>query len=236
MSGRHFQTPRIVQPSGRRPLLVLLLVVLVASVVGWFTFDYGQRKAGYFASRSDARTQGLEQRLEELGKECDQQRELAARYQRASQIDRMAADQVREELKTLQQQRAKLQQKVAFLQSLISGEVTVLQVSQMEVARDGEGRTYRYSFLVSKRAKSDAKVTGKVELQVVGQQEGKEITLKSDKLGLSEPLTMGFKYFQKFEGKLQLPAEFVPSELVVIGQPKGKKFKRFEQRIKWQFG
>lgn len=240
MSGTSFRTPKIVQPGGSRPLfamlLVLLLMMLLAGAVGWYAYDYGQRRAGYFASRSAAEYEALEQRLATLGEECDRQRELAARYERASQIDHAAAEQVQKELMEFQQQRAELQQKVAFLQSLVSGKVTALQVSQMELVREGEGNTYRYSFLISKRAKSDAKVSGSVELQVAGQLQGKAATLASDKLGLGEPLKMGFKHFQKFEGKLQLPVDFIPRELVVTGKPDGKKFKQFEQRLKWQVG
>ena len=236
MPGHPFKTPRIVQPSGRRPLLLLVLLALVAALAAWLAYDYGQRRGGYFAGRSDARIGELEQRLRALTAECDEQRELAARYQRASQIDRAAVGQVREELAALQEERSELEQQVAFLRSLISGEVNALQVSRLTLEREGEGNSYRFSFLVSKRAKSDARISGTVDLKLVGQLQGRESVLASDKLGLSGPLKMGFKHFQKFEGTLELPAGFIPRELLISGRPDGKKFKPFEQRLKWKVG
>ena len=232
MPGQAFKTPKIVQPSGRGPLFVLLLLVAAA----WFAYHYGQRGAGYLAEESGAHTRELEQRLQTLDAECEQQRELAARYQRARQIDRAAVEQVQQELTALQQERADLQQRVAFLQSLISGKVTRLQVSQLELAREGKSNTYRFSFLVSKRDKGDAKISGKVELALAGKMKGKDHLLKAKELGLAEPLKMGFKHFQKIEGKLILPEGFEPRELVISARPSGRKFKPVEQRLKWQLG
>lgn len=236
MPHKHFQTPRIVEPGGQRPVVLLLLVLSLTAVVGWYSYDYGQRQGGYSSKQSEAEKAQLERRLESLGEECDKQRELAARYQRASQIDSLAAEQVREEMKALQQERSDLRKKVAFLNSLVSGEMAALQVSQVELGRKGDGNTYQFSFMVSKRAKDDAKVTGKIDLQISGKLKGKKTTLTPEKLGLGEALKMGFKHFQKFEGTLKLPDGFVPNELIVVGQPRSKKFKRFEQRVKWQVG
>lgn len=236
MPEKHFQTPKIIEPGERHPLLLLLLVLSLMAMVGWYAYDFGQRRGGYFAHKSEAQKVQLKQQLKSLGEECDKQRELAARYQRASQIDRLAAEQVREEMKTLQQERSDLRKKVAFLDSLISGEVAALQVSQVELERRGDGNTYGFSFMISKRAKDDVRVTGKVDLKVSGKLQGKQTTLTPEKLGLNDVLKMGFRHFQKFEGTLKLPDGFDPGELIVVGQPEGKKIKRFEQRIKWQLG
>ena len=46
-------------------------------------------------------------------------------------------------------------------------------------------------------------------------------------------MKMGFRHFQKFEGSLELPEGFVPSELVVLGEPANKNFKSFEHRAHW---
>lgn len=236
MPEKHFQTPKIIEPGERHPLLLLLLVLSLMAMVGWYAYDFGQRRAGYFAHESEAQKVQLKQQLKSLGEECDKQRELAARYQRASQIDRLAAEQVREEMKTLQQERSDLRKKVAFLDSLISGEMAALQVSQVKLERRGDGNTYGFSFMISKRAKDDVRVTGKVGLKVSGKLQGKQTTLTPEKLGLNDVLKMGFRHFQKFEGTLKLPDGFDPGELIVVGQPEGKKIKRFEQRIKWQLG
>jgi len=234
MPEKHFQTPKIVHPSGARSTLLYILAGLGAALLAWFAYQYGLRQAGFLQGRSATEKATLSERAEELEAELEKQRERAARFERASQIDRLAAEQVREELKALQQERSELTKKVAFLNSLVSGEMTMLQVSKVELSQQDQENAFRFSFLVSKRAKGDERVSGQVRLQVAGKLEGKETMLNPQKIGLDKTMKMGFRHFQKFEGKLQLPDGFVPSELVVVGEPKGKKFKSFEHRTRWK--
>ena len=238
MPVKHFETPRIVTPGSRRSRvwMLLLLVLGLLAGVAWLAYDQGRQAAGFFSRRSDAEYRALEQRLQTLSQECDRQRELAARYQRASQIDREAVADVREQLKALQDERAALREKVTFLNSLISGKMTGLEISSMALKREGDGNSYRLSFLVSRRSKGEGRVSGSLEIRVKGQLAGKETVIDSGRLGLKEPLKMGFRHFQKFEALLTLPAGFIPRELKVVGHPKGKVFKPFEQTLKWQVG
>ncbi len=233
MSHKHFQTPKIVHPGEGRSRLFWLLPLALVATPAWFAYQYGLQRSGYLPGYVEIGEGGIVQRVQELQAEVDRQRELAARFERASQIDRLAAEQVREELMMLQKERADLLKKVALLDSLVSGEMTALQVSQIELTREGEGSRYRFSFLVSKRAKGDEKVRGKVRLAVSGELKGEQSTLSSKKLGIPEGMKMGFRHFQKFEGSLELPEGFVPSELVVLGEPANKNFKSFEHRAQW---
>jgi len=234
MSHKHFQTPKITHPGERRsPLLWLLVLLALVVVPAWFAYQFGLQQSGSYGQPGAAGQGGISQRMRALQDELGRQRELAARFERASQIDRLAADEVREELTILQKERADLLKKVALLDSLVSGEVTALQVSQVELSQEGEGSSYRFSFLVSKRAKGDEKVRGRVRLAVAGEIGGEQSTLSATKLGMPEGMKMGFRHFQKFEGSLQLPEGFVPSELVVLGEPVNKNFKSFEHRVQW---
>ncbi len=232
MSRKTFKTPKIVSP-GRRPVWPWVVVLALVAGTGWFAYDYGRRNAGYFADASDRQVRVLEQRISTLEKECKQQRELAARFQRASQIDRAAAQAVQATIKDLEAERAELRQKVAVLNTLISGKVTALEVSKVKLARNGQSNEYAVEFIISKRDKGGERVTGQLELRVAGHQGGKEAVLKDTQLGLEEPFKMGFKHFQRFEGKLKLPKGFTPGQIVIKGKPAGKKFKKFEKRLKW---
>jgi hypothetical protein len=236
MPEKHFQTPRIVEPGSRGRLGWIAVLLLLTGVAAWFAYDYGRQSAGYFSNRSEAEYQALKQRLEAASRECDQQRELAARYQRASEIDRQAVAEVRERLKVLQAERARLRDKVSFLNSLVSGKTAALEVSDLKLRRDEDSNEYVVSFLVSQRAKGDQRVSGRLEIRVAGQLAGKATVIEPGKLGLKQPLKMGFRHFQKFEARLKLPAGFIPRELLVIGHPQGEVFKPFERRLKWQVG
>ncbi len=233
MAKREFKTPRIVQ-AGQRPLWPWLLGVVALAGAAWLGYRQGQQHAGDPVNASDAEIEALQARIGELQEECEQQRELAARYQRASQIDRAAADEVREALRVAQEEQAKLRKKVTFLNSLISGKVTALEISAVKLIRQGESSEYAFSFLVSKRDKGGERVSGRVKLWLSGRLDGEAVELDEKQLGIAQGLKMGFKHFQRFEGKLKLPEGFIPRELVIQGYPDGKKFKPFEKRINWQ--
>lgn len=232
MPKKSFKTPKIVSP-GRRPVWPWILGLALLAATAWLAYDYGRRNAGYFVEASDRQIDTLEQRIAALEKECDEQRELAARYQRASQIDKAAAQAVQETIKNLEAERAELRQKVAVLNSLISGKVTALEVSKVKLVQKGQSNEYTLEFIVSKRDKGGERVTGQLQLQVVGRQDGKKKVLGDEQLGLDQPFKMGFKHFQRFAGELKLPKGFAPDEIVIKGKPAGKKFKNFEQRLKW---
>ncbi len=233
MSKGQFKTPRIVQAK-RRPLWPWLLGVVALAGVAWLAYRQGQQHAGYPVNASEAKIEALQARIGELREECDQQRELVARYQRASQIDRAAVKEVREALRVAQEEQAKLRKQVTVLNSLISGKVTALEISAVKLVRQGESREYAFSFLVSKRDKGGERVSGRLKLRLSGLLDGKAVVLDEKRLGIAQGLKMGFKHFQRFDGKLKLPEGFIPRELVIQGYPDGKKFKPFEKRIKWQ--
>ncbi len=63
----------------------------------------------------------LQQRIDELEEERDALRASAARFERAGQIDRAAADGVQSEVKALQDERAELKREVALLKPWFPG-------------------------------------------------------------------------------------------------------------------
>lgn len=232
MPRNSFKAPKIVSP-GRPPVWPWILGLVVVTGTAWLAYDQGQRSAGYLAEATSRQIDSLTQQVAILEQDCAEQRALAARYQRASQIDRAAVQAVQETVKDLQAERAKLRQKVAVLNSLLSGKVAALEVSEVRLAQKGQSNEYFLEFIVSKRDKGGERVTGQLLLQLVGQQDGKKKVLEYQHLGLDGPFKMGFKHFQRFAGELKLPKGFAPDEIVIIGDPDGKKFKRFEQHLKW---
>ena len=96
-------TPRIVQPGERSWLwLWMWLLVLVALAAWtWQVFEFGRQQAGFSVGQRDAMEAELMQRIEELAAERDALRSDAARFERAGQIDRAAADGVQAEVKAL---------------------------------------------------------------------------------------------------------------------------------------
>jgi len=236
MSNR-FHTPRIVQPGSRHNMWVWLLALAVGLFLSWKVFEFGRERAGFDTEASDTQVELLEERIESLQKERDELRAAAARFERASQIDRAAVASVREELNALQEERSSLRKEVEFLKSLVSGSVSLLQVTDLSLSKQEKGNAYRFAFTLSKRAKDKIRVSGKLVLSVAGQLKGEAAVLKGKELGLeADSERMGFVHFQHVEGELKLPVGFIPKEVRVEVKPKGKQFKAFDQSFDWQVG
>jgi hypothetical protein len=205
------------------------------AVLAWKMFDFGRQSAGFDSAARDTQVALLEERIAALQAERDQLRAAAARFERSSQIDQSAVSSVQAQLKALQDERSALRQEVEFLKSLVSGDITALQLSELSLHKDDAGAGYRFAFTVSKRAKDDDRVQGAVDVHLSGQLKGEVRTLDSKALGIdAKDLRMGFNHFQKFEGPMQLPVGFIPKELLVEVKPNGKKFKPFEQTFEWR--
>jgi len=230
-----FKTPRIVQPGGKSWIWIILLGTSLLGAVTWQAFDYGRQRAGYDVEKRDFQQVALQARVEKLEKERDELRFEAAKFERANQINQSAAIAVQDDIKILQNERAELKRKVEFLKSLVSGDITMLQIKDLALQKTEKGDTYKYAFSVSKRAKGRDKVRGTLVIAVSGQLKGEAHTLDMASLGIkAKRLAMGFSFYQKFEGEIVLPVGFIPKTLNVTVNPSDKKFKAFDEAFDWK--
>lgn len=230
-------TPRIVQPGegGIRPWLWLLLLVALAAW-SWQVFEFGRQRAGFDASQRDQRESGLQKRILELEAERDALRASAAKFERAGQIDRAAAEGVQSDVRSLQTERAELKREVALLKSLVAGaENSMLVLSEFSLRRLDD-RKYRFEAMLSKNTDDDEAVSGQVIVNIGGELEGEDAMFGLKELtgGKRTHIGIRFKSFQKLRTDLRLPEGFDPTSIEVTVRPDGKKFKSFEQTYDWR--
>ena len=229
--------PRILQPGegGVRPWLWLLFLVALAAW-SWQVFEFGRQEAGFDVGRYSVLEDELQQRIRQLEEERDTLRAAAARFERAGQIDRAAADGVQPEVKALQGERAELKREVALLKTLVAGgekETLVLEEFKLTPLA---GRSYRLEAMLSKRTDDQETVSGQVDIEVSGKMDGEQQILVLSQLtgGKRSNIGIRFKSFQKLKTDLSLPGGFEPSSIEVTVRPEGKKFKSFEQAYDWK--
>ena len=229
-------TPRIVQPGegGGRPWLWLLFL-LGLGVWTWQVFEFGRQRAGFDVGHWGEREQSMQQRIEDLEEERDELRAAAARFERAGQIDRAAAEGVQAEIKALQDERAELKREVALLESLVSGSKDTLTLSVFGL-RTGDELNFQFEVTLSKRSESEDTVSGQVTVEVTGDLAGERHILDMNQLtdGSRSSIGIRFKSFQKLKADLQLPEGFEPDSLKVLVSPDDEKFKSFEQVYDWK--
>ena len=229
-------TPRIVQPGGggaRTWLWMLFLIALAAW--SWQVLELGRHRGGMDVGQRDRAEADLRERIAELEEERDVLRAAAARFERAAQIDRAAAEQVQSEVKALQDERADLKSQLAFLKSLVPGGGKKLVLDDYSLTEIGD-RTFRFEVTLSKRSDDADTVSGNVTVSVTGELDGEEKTFDMAELtdGKRSNIGIKFKNFQKLKTELQLPAGFVPASIEVAVKPDGKAFKSFEQAYDWK--
>lgn len=230
-------TPRIVQSSPGVRGWLWLLFLIVLGVWSWQLYEYGRQQGGFDAVGRDRVESRLTAQVAELETERAQLRTDLARLERSSQIDRTATDEVRLQLKVLQEEKAELKGEVAFLRGLVSGgEGELLRLSKPNLAVEPEGG-FVFEVTLSKDNEQDqATVMGRVTISVVGQQQGKEQKLGMKQLTKGRRSNIGIKFrkYQKLTTKIALPEGFEPTSIKVAVRPDGQEFKPFQQVYAWK--
>lgn len=229
-------TPRIVQPGGGGARTWLWMVFLAALAAwSWQVLELGRHRGGIDVGQREKAEAGLRERIAELEEERDVLRAAAARFERAAQIDRAAAERVQSEVRTLQDERAELKSQLAFLKTLVPGGGKKLVLDDYSLTELGE-RAYHFEVTISKRSDDADTVSGSVTVSVTGELDGEEKTFDMAELtdGRRSNIGIKFKNFQKLKTELQLPSGFEPTSIEVTVKPDGKVFKSFQQAYDWK--
>lgn len=243
MKRHSIRTPHITQANATQWLIPALSSLVVALlVVALVAYFYpGEPEPGPCTTTTPEvrntdqdHIDALQKQIARLEKERDKYRLQSAQYERASQIDQKAVSTVQADLKKLQEERAELRRQVEFLKSLVSGDITSLQLIDFKIEKTDEKHTYSYTLKVSKRAKGQDKVQGSLVFHVVGKKAGKTTKLREKDLRLTGTRrTMNFQNFQNYKGTFTLPDGFTAKTFRIAVKPKGDKFKSFEKDFPW---
>ena len=231
----HIVTPRIVQADRRPGLWLWGLALIAVGLWTWQVYDYGRTRADDGSSAPESDAQALRERIAELERERDELRFLAAKYERAGQIDREATQAIQTQIKSLQNERVELQREAATLRSLVSEGGDKLEITDYSLRKAGGDRRFHYLFTVSRDVEGAKKLEGWVTLRVAGESggEAKELSLDQLSNGSVDIHKLGFKHYQKVEGELQLPPGFVARKLTIEVTPLGTQFKAFTISYDW---
>lgn len=211
----------------------LLVLVLLS---GYLLFDRGKQFAGTELQRLNARGEQDTQQIAALQIENRSLQQQIATLQRSSQIDRQASIDVRNGMAQLQGELLGVREELEFYRGIVSpGDAKAglrIQLFDLEPG-EPEGR-YSYALTVAQVQNNQGYVRGSIELEINGSENGKAKTLSLNKLSEQGELKFKFRYFQKFEGQLELPAGFTPENVRINIKPSGRsKVKALEQTFDW---
>jgi TolA-binding protein len=179
-----------------------------------------------------------EQQIAELREERSQLRQRIAELERRNQIDEEAVSRAREELKSFQTERLKLEEELAFLRGIMSAGSGKqgLRIHDLRLDRLNSENLFRFRFTVSNVQKNSGVTQGRIWVTLEGNQDGKVSTLPLEAVTAEkvESLKMRFRYFQKVDGQIQLPQGFQPNAVSVEVRPVNRGQKPVKQRFDWR--
>lgn len=163
---------------------------------------------------------------------------VAAAANRDRDVDAGANVILRETIKSLHDDVGRLEEEVEFYKRLMSpNEVRRgLRIENLTLEAAGGPRQYGYDVLLTQVVDRHSFISGEVELQVTGREDGEQQVLSLTELAAIEPypLKYRFRFFQDLVGVLSLPESFEPETVRVVVKPAGGRSKLLEREFPWQ--
>jgi hypothetical protein len=199
---------------------VVVTVLIVAVPLGaWGLFDYGRYRAGFDSWEAAKEHRALQGAVDDLQQGNDDLRQRLATNERAMEIDKQAYADINGSLESMQNEISELKEEVAFYRGIVAPQESAqgVRVQKLQLTANGGEHGYSYKLVLVQTTK-DAPVTrGAIRLTVQGllDQAQKEYSFGELSGQNTEGEKFRFKYFGKTEGDIILPANFIPTRVVV---------------------
>lgn len=195
-----------------RSLILLALVVTVAGM-WWWGFDFGQLFGGFNRKEVEQRLATAEADAARFRTEAADLRTRSSQLESELAMTKGAQEALSRQATELSTENAQLKEELTFLQKLFAdanrpGTVTITRLS---AERQAEGM-WRYGLLVVRGGAPGEDFRGNVVLQAtvapadIEQSSVHTLTLPEDQPDTAGTLKLKFKYYQRIEGTLRVPA------------------------------
>lgn len=218
----------------RRLVIVLLVLLIVAG--GFFIAGYYQgirEKIHVLDERAELRVE-----TEQLKQSVSQLQEQAAIHKHGNELERQASERVRKENINLQNKVSELEEAVSFYKGIMAPQKNDkgLRIERLELSSTVNRRRFKYKVVMTQVADNSSYISGNVSLNLLGVRQGVKESIPFEQLS-KEQETSGipfkFRYFQNVDGEIMVPGDFVPEQIEVIAQSKGRKATKLEKRFDW---
>lgn len=184
-----------------------LAVLLAVSAAGaaWI-YDAGRRYAGFDQSEVEGELATTKRNLAAAQAELERLRAIANAAENRFSIDRAAQQKLAQQIRTLEQENAKVREDLATLETMLSSEArsgTSLSIYRFTVEPDVLPGEYRYHLLlVTPRSRREREFAGRLELVVTLSDRGQNAMISFPEPGNAEAseFRLAFKYFRRVEG------------------------------------
>ncbi len=233
----HFEKAYVVRVSRMQRILKVVGVLFLLFVLPAASFLATSYYLGQETRQLSAQVDQQNLLMAELRNQIGELEQKAANAEMASEIDRNSMEQLRQEIVKAQERNQSLNQQISFYQSLMdpNPQQRGVYLETLDIKPANAEGEYQYNIIVAQRSSNHQRVSGYLNLQVIGGGEGElgqtislaELTEDQDRLPL------GFKFFQQLDGSIRLPEGFVPSRVRVVVQINGDSAPRVDETYEW---
>jgi len=220
----------------RWKMALVFLIVLALVAAGCLAAGY-YHGMGDQLNLADQRSE-LRDKVGQLQKQLSQLEEESAIYKHGSELERQASERVRKENISLQNRVSELEEAISFYKSIMSPDKDDkgLRIERLELSSTSEKRRFRFKVVMTQVADNQSYIGGSVSLNLLGVRSGTKESISFDSLSKQVDaggIPFNFRYFQNINGEILVPRDFVPEQIEVIAQSKGRKATRLEKRFDW---
>lgn len=224
----------------QRPLVVMgLLFILVMLVLfgGWFALNQHHWHLIQTQMTQTHDTRELRQSVQELDQENRKLREQLTKLRASSRIDTSATATLQREVIRLQDEIYRLTREIEFYRGIVSAtkDSEGLQVEGVLIESTRVPDSYRFKLVLTHVGKNGMVTSGVAQITLEGDMGGtaKRLSLPEIATDSSLELKYKFKNFKRFETYIELPANFVPSRVLVKLIPEGNANAPVERTFNW---
>lgn len=220
-----------------RKWVVLAVVVLAVPVGVWSLFDYGRSRAGFDSQAASHERHKLQSNIDTLQESNGMLSQQVANLEREKQVNQQAYKEIKASLESMQNEISELKEEVAFYRGIAAPQDATqgVHIQNLHLSGNGSERGYSYKLVLVQMSKVKRATSGVVKLTVQGllNQVQKEFSF-GELAGRSAGGKFQFKYFGQTEGDIILPANFIPTRVVVHVTVDRPKHAEVEEVFAWQ--
>jgi hypothetical protein len=198
--------------SWRWRALGILFVLATVTWLVWTGFDAGRLLGGFYKSEAEERRLQLEGQVAQLTQQNQSLQAKITRQDSEMLMSKGAQDSLTRQALALQTENTQLKEELSYLQQLVSGtsKEGSITVRHAKVERDAPDQV-RVQLLVVQGGKTGGTFTGQVSVMLDLQQDGHRIhlNLPEDQPETGMALKLNFKYYQRIEFAVRVPADAV---------------------------
>jgi len=218
--------------------VVRFVIVALIGISAYLIFEYGRISAGYDRVEAGNISQAYEDRIMQLEDNIVDLKQEIAILETNREVDRESYKEVEESLSGLQAKIQEQRDAIAFYRGIVSPSDgnSGLRVQDLRFSRGKAEREFNVRLVLVQAMKHDRKVSGDVNLSIVGDQNGTETTYAFTQLvpeDADRSWPFSFRYFQNFDRQLVLPDGFTPERITVEVRSKTRSISSIEESFAW---